>query len=89
MSLRTLGHGLTAALAVVAFGAAGCGSKKKSSSTATPATKSAPAKSSSKASGGASVATKKYKAGQFCTTKKEAIYMSQHLTCKNKHLKKA
>lgn len=62
--------------ALIAFGAlTGCGSKSKSSS-------------SSGAAGSSSAAVKHYRPGQFCSSKKTAIYAAQGLACSHGHLKK-
>jgi uncharacterized protein YceK len=60
----------TVSLVVAAIGAAGCGSKSKTTSS-----------SSSASSAKSTTTVKTYRSGEFCTSKKEAVYKAQGFKC--------
>jgi hypothetical protein len=64
---------LTVSLTVAAVGAVGCGSSKNKTTTTTN-TRAA-------ASAAGAKAPTTYRAGEFCTTKKSAVYKAQGFKC--------
>jgi hypothetical protein len=73
MRYSRVGRALTVSLAVGAIGAAGCGSSKNKTTTTTN-TRSA-------ASSAGAAAPRTYRAGEFCSTKKAAVYKAQGFKC--------
>lgn len=70
-----------AGVVALALATSGCGSKSKTSSTSSSG-------STAPASSVGPTVIKHYRAGEFCSAKKTAVYASQQLTCVNGHLKK-
>ena len=72
MSSSEVRRVLAIAVAGVAIGAAGCGSSSKKTASASTANPSAATKAAT---------AKAYHAGEFCTTKKDALYRAQGYKC--------